>query len=98
MLPDIESSPEYQRLIQKGRAQGLEQGLEQGLKQGLEQGKILGARQLLLSLVQTRFPSLVALAEKRLEPITDLEVLHQGVSQIGRAKTIKEARQYLQEL
>lgn len=82
MLQDIESTPEYQRLIQKG----------------LEQGKVLGARQLLLSLVQARFPSLVSLAEKQLAPITDLELLHQGVSHIGKAKTVKEAQQYLKGL
>lgn len=90
MLQDIESTPEYQRLIRKGR--------EQGLEQGLEQGKVLGARQLLLSLVQARFPSLVSLAERQLAPITDLELLHQGVSHIGKARTVKEAQQYLEGL
>lgn len=32
MLQDIEETPTYRRLVQKGRAEGLEEGLEQGKK------------------------------------------------------------------
>jgi len=78
MLRDIEDGPTYQRLVQKGREEGV--------------------RQSALDLVQTRFPSLHTLAEKQLGSITDLEILHQAVVQIGIAKTARSARQYLLDL
>ena len=64
----------------------------------VQEGKEEGARQLLIEMVQTRFPSLSALAEERLEPITDLEVFHRAMKHIVKARNVGEARLYLQGL
>ena len=67
-------------------------------KRLVQQGRIEGARQILVHLVQARFPSLRSLAEKQFATITDLHVLHQAASQIGSARTARDTRQYLQSL
>lgn len=82
MLQNIEDTPTYKRIVQQGQVEG----------------RIDGARQILVHLVQARFPSLRSLAEKQFATITDLEVLHQAASQIGGARTARDIRQYLQSL
>ncbi len=82
MLQNIEDTPTYKRLVQQGRIEG----------------QVEGARQILVHLVQARFPSLRTLAEKQFATITDLQVLHQAASQIGSARTARDTRQYLQSL
>src|SRR5579885_1862888 len=82
MLQNIEDTPTYKRLVQQGQIEG----------------RIEGARQILVHLVQARFPSLRSLAEKQFATITNLEVLHQAASQIGSARTARDTRQYLQSL
>lgn len=61
-------------------------------------GREEGMRQAALDLVQMRFPSLHPFAEAQLIKVTDPEVLRQAVTQIGGARSVRAARQYLQSL
>jgi hypothetical protein len=70
----------------------LEEGREQGLEQGLEQGRTEEARQNIESFVETRFPTLFAWVQVRVEPITNLETLREILSMLYRANTVEEVK------
>lgn len=82
MLQDIESTPTYQRLTQKGR--------EEGIKEGIEKMK-----QIVLDVIDARFPSLHRLVEKQLGPMRDVEILQRVTVFISTARTAREIREYL---
>jgi hypothetical protein len=80
MFQDIlRESPIYQEIVE----------------QGLEKGKIQGQREMLLDLVQMRFPELLTLAKQQTDGITDPGVLPSLNHKLFAAQTIEEARQVL---
>jgi len=82
MLQNIEDTPTYKRLVQQGRIEG----------------RVEGARQIVVHLVQARFPSLRSLAEKQFATITDLEKLQEISLEISTARLARDARKYLAKL
>jgi predicted transposase YdaD len=68
---------------------------EQGVEKGREEGRIQGQREMLLMLVQLRFPELEALAKQQTDGITDPELLPTVNFKLLAAQTIEEARQIL---
>jgi predicted transposase YdaD len=80
MFQDIlRESPIYQEIVE----------------QGLEKGKIQGQREMLLDLVQMRFPELLTLAKQQTDGITDPGVLPSLNHKLFAAQTVEEARQVL---
>lgn len=80
MFQDIlRESPIYQEIVE----------------QGLEKGKIQGQREMLLDLVQMRFPELLTLAKQQTDGITDSGVLPSLNHKLFAAQTVEEARQVL---
>jgi predicted transposase YdaD len=80
MFQDIlRESPIYQEIVE----------------QGLEKGKIQGQREMLLDLVQSRFPELLTLAKQQTDGITDPGVLPSLNHKLLAVQTIEEARQIL---
>jgi hypothetical protein len=80
MFQDIlRESPIYQEIVE----------------QGLEKGKIQGQREMLLDLVQMRFPELLTLAKQQTDGITDPGVLSSLNHKLFVAQTVEEARQVL---
>jgi predicted transposase YdaD len=94
----IREAPIYQEILREG----LEQGREQGLEQGLERGRELGLEQgrktsvdILLTLTNALFPSLVNLLREQVAPIKDLETLQDLATKISSAKSADEVRTYI---
>jgi len=84
MLDDIlGETPLAQHLKQQGLEQGREQGREQGFKESL------------YTVVSTRFPELLPLAQKQTEHMADTTTLNLLLVQITIAQTEEDARQYL---
>lgn len=85
MLRDIlrENSWTYQETVQEG------------IEQGLEQGRLI-ARQSIETVVQARFPDLLATIQEQLAQQSDLAVLHTLLIQVGTAPTQEAFRVFLQ--
>ncbi len=92
-------SPVYQEIITeaetKGEARGEARGIETGKMQVLSQTH-LEMVQSLLDLVNTRFPTLKALAKRCANKIDDNSTLLHLIVKIGVAKTEQEAKTVLQ--
>lgn len=77
----LRESPYYQEILQEGR----------------EEGKLEGQRELLLALVQARFPEMARLTKKLVTVIDDPASLQDVTIKISMAQTDKEVQQYLLE-
>ncbi len=69
----------YQEIVEKGR----------------EEGRIQEQREMLIRLVQLRFPELLALAKQQADGITNPEVLPPVNFKLLETQTIEEAKQLL---
>jgi len=86
-----------EKLIEKGRAEGLEKGLEEGLEQGLEQGLekgraagvVEGKRRILLRQLSAKFGEIPGRIEARAERMLETE-LDTLLERILTAKTLDE--------
>jgi predicted transposase YdaD len=87
MLKDpLRDTPAYQRFLKEGRELERQQNLEQQ-RQAL--------RQMLLEIVQVRFPKLLHLTKGLATITTDPEVLERLIVKMGTAQTLEEAQAYL---
>ena len=77
----LRESPYYQEILQEGR----------------EEGKLEGQRELLLALVQARFPEMARLTKKLVTVIDEPASLRDVTIKISMAQTDKEVQQYLLE-
>ena len=94
----------YQEIMQEGREEGLEKGLQEGLQQGLQQGLQEGLQQglheqrlTLLEIVKQRFPSLVPLAQRKVDAITESAALRHLLVMVSVAQTEEQAQQALRD-
>ena len=97
----------YKEEINAAREEGLEKGREEALKaieEGLKkveeehQKRLQDNRQMLINLVQKLFPSLVTLARKQTDSITEPSILRTMHTKLLSANTLEEAIQYLVEV
>jgi predicted transposase YdaD len=65
------------------------------LAEGMEKGKLEAQHEVLLDIVQERFPEIASLARRQADTIEDPEVLRRLTVKISIVKTSKEAEQYL---
>lgn len=72
--------------------------IQEFLEEGRQEGKLEEAREIVLVLVQARFPELVPLAKETASSIQDRNVLQNLIRKIGTAQTLEEAQKYLQEV
>ena len=101
----LRESPFYQEILQEGREEGLVKGLEEGLQrgrkagleEGIQEGKLEGQREILLALVQARFPAMALLAKKLVAVMGDSASLQDVTVKISMAQTDEEVQQYLLE-
>ncbi len=89
--------------LKEGREEGREEALkaiEDALKAIEEerQKRLQDNRQTLINLVQRLFPSLVVLARKQAESVTEPFVLQEMITKMFSAQTLEEAIQYLVEV
>ncbi len=77
----LRESPYYQEILQEGR----------------EEGKLEGQRELLLAIVQARFPEMARLTKKLVTVIDDSASLQDVTVKISMARTDEEVQQYLLE-
>ncbi|HET9999291.1 MAG TPA: hypothetical protein VFQ36_00260 [Ktedonobacteraceae bacterium] len=101
MLSDdiFEDAWAYQEMLAKGMEKGLqkgmEQGLEKGMEKGMEKGKIQGQREIIMDIVQERFPQISALVSKQVQKIEDPIQLRRLSVKLSTAQTVQEAEQAL---
>jgi predicted transposase YdaD len=81
----LRESPYYQEILQEGR------------QEGREEGKLEGQRELLLALVQARFPTMARLTKKLVTVIDDSASLQDVTIKISMAQTDEEVQHYLLE-
>jgi len=101
----LRESPYYQEILQEGREEGIVKGLEEGLQkgrkaglqEGVQQGKLEGQREMLLAIVQARFPKMARLTKKLVAAIDDPASLQDVTVKISMAQTTEEVQQYLLE-
>lgn len=91
MLGDIlRDTWAYQEIMEEGREEGLKEGLKEGLQEGLQ-----ALRHILLSITQTSYPELEALARDKAALITEPNVLQDVTLKMLAARNNEEARQIL---
>ena len=90
--------------LEKGLAKGLEQGLAKGLEQGVEMGReqerkrrIQDHRQLIVNLIQLRFPEITEQAAERTRSIDDPELLQSLNLKLLAVPNLDEAKKLLFE-
>ena len=86
----LEGSWAYQEMVQKGLAEGIQQGIQQGQLDEL--------REVLVHLVQIRFPALVALAKQQALLVEEKQALYNAIDAIINAQTVDEARNAIEML
>jgi hypothetical protein len=74
------------------------QEIRQEIQIEVQQQQIFEKRQVVLEIIQARFPRLESLAQKVVEYIDDGAVLRRLVVRAGTARTEREARQKLLEM
>lgn len=73
----------------------LAKGMEKGLQKGMEKGKIQGQREIIMDIVQERFPQISALVSKQVQKIEDPIQLRRLSVKLSTAQTVQEAEQAL---
>jgi predicted transposase YdaD len=91
---DLRGNWFYQSILQEG----FEEGKEKGIAEGESKGEAKASRQLLISIVETRFPELLSLARKKGAECEDIAALQRCVVSLSIAPKIEVARAVLQEL
>ena len=81
----LRESPFYQEILQEGR------------EEGIQEGKLEGQRELLLAIIQARFPQMARLTKKLVTVIDDPVSLQDVTVKISMAQTDEEVQQYLLE-
>ncbi len=106
MLEDIlKDSWAFQEIMQKGHDQGLKEGREKGLEEGREKGReealrqeIQRHQQLLVAIVESRFPTLAQIAAEQSQALDNPERLQALILHVGLAQNEEKARKYLFEI
>src|SRR5205085_1182570 len=83
-----EENPTIQKMRAEYRMKGLQEGLQKGLQEGRQeerQRELQGLRHLLVSIVQTKYPDLVDLAQQQAIHFDNLEALHLLIQQVATA-------------
>ena len=89
---------EHDEYVQKQRALGQQIGREEGREEGKVEGKIETAQQILLDLVQKRYPALVALAKQRTATIQNAEAIRTAIGLMIDVSDEASARAILDSL
>jgi predicted transposase YdaD len=87
MLQDIlRDTDAYQQILREGE----EKGYKEGKEEGKEEGKLLASRQMLINLIQVKFPEAVSLAKRSIDTVDDVEVLQAAAMKMFSMQTIEE--------
>jgi len=103
MLRDIlQETSAYQQIFQegedKGYQDGIKEGVKEGMKEGVKEGEILGLRQLLMDILQKRFPDVVQLAAPQVNVVNDPALLHGTILKMIEIQSMEEVLRLLLEL
>jgi len=100
MLKDIlRDTPAYKQILEEGLEEGLEKGLRKGLEQGRKEGiekerqeRLQSLRQMILGLVQARYPKLTKLAKGQTMIIEQPKTLEVLLVRVAQASTMEEVQ------
>ena len=95
-----EENPTIQKMRAEYRMKGLQEGLQKGLQEGRQeerQRELQGLRHLLVSIVQTKYPDLVDLAQQQAIHFDNLEALHLLIQQVATAPNADIVRWHIEQ-
>jgi len=99
MLRDIlQETSAYQQIFQEGEDKGHKDGVKEGIKEGVKEGEILGLRQLLMDILQKRFPDVVQLAAPQVNAVNDPALLRDTILKMIEIQSMEEVLRLLLEL
>ncbi|HCJ32798.1 MAG TPA: hypothetical protein DHV65_00640 [Ktedonobacter sp.] len=87
-----DEDPEIQRIKAEAEAKGEARGEAKGEARGKAEAKVEASQEMIVGIVEARFPELVDLAQERVEKIRQLEVLNLLAKQIVLAPDEATAR------
>jgi len=87
-----DEDPEIQRIKAEAKAEGKAEGEAEGEAKGKAVAKVEASQEMIVGIVEARFPELVDLAQERVEKIRQLEVLNLLAKQIVLAPDEATAR------
>jgi predicted transposase YdaD len=91
MYDRLQETPLYQEMMRLAS----EKVRQEALQEGLREGELRALREMLLSIVEARFPKLFGLTKRLASTIDQTSVLQTLILNISRASNQKEARHYL---
>ncbi len=72
--------------------------MKEGIKEGVKEGEILGLRQLLMDILQKRFPDAVQLAVPQIKAVNDPALLRDTILKMIEIQSMEEVLRLLLEL
>jgi len=88
----------YKEGKEDGKEEGKEEGYKEGKEEGKEEGKLLASRQILIDLIQAKFPEAVSLAKRCIGTVDDVEVLQSAIIKVFSMQTVEELFHLLLEI
>lgn len=88
----------YQLIMAEGKAEGIAKGREEGKAEGKAEGREEGMQEMILLVIQNRFPALLELAQACTSALADATVSRQLMLDILNAQSQEDVRQLLEHL
>ena len=99
LYSELEHTWGYQKILEKGRTEGLHEGEQRGILKGEQKGRLEGLseglQERLFTIVELRFPELLSDAQQAVPQITDPDLLRQVGDQLRIISKLEEARRLL---
>jgi hypothetical protein len=99
-LKDIfEGTPMHEYYLELSRPEAerrAERKIRAQVERRMQEEMCVKHRHTLLTIIQTRFPTLIYVAQAQLEQINNANILEELIAKVGSARTLKEARYALQ--
>ena len=91
-MTDFESLLDENPFVEKRKLEAEEKGIEIGREEGLEKGRTEGLQEAVVCLIETRFPPLTELAQRKVSKISKPELLNVLLKQVAVARDEDMAR------
>ena len=91
MYDRLQETPLYKEMMRLAS----EKARQEVLQEGIQEGQLRASREVLLSIVEARFPKLLRSAKQLVKTIDRTSTLQTLILKISTASTSKEARHYL---
>ena len=105
MYDRLQETPLYKEMTRLASERAREEALKEALKEAekarkeaYQEGQLKALREMLLSLVQTRFPKMSGLTKRLASTIDHTSTLQALILKVSMASNLQEARQFLLDI